>query len=124
MSSDLAYNMQLYFEGFQPDEVLTGSRRKLAFEKERLAAQIAPVNMFCHYLDQSSEEATAQIRDCTYCKCTISDPGAQPWKVSVTWFDCSRMTEARLFYYAKNGTTTTQVVYLTRPVLIQNKRNY
>ena len=38
MSSDLANNMQLYFEGYQPDELISGSRRKLNFEKERLFA--------------------------------------------------------------------------------------
>lgn len=51
--------MQLYFQGYKPEEVIQGSRRKLDFEKERLKNQTSPVNMFCHYLDQSSDEVTA-----------------------------------------------------------------
>lgn len=77
--------MQLYFEGFQPDEIITGSRQKLDFEKERMIAQLEPVNMFCHYLDQNEDEVVALMRECTYCKCTIVDLSAQPWKVSRDW---------------------------------------
>ena len=58
MSAELAYNMELYFEGYEPQKMLENSKRKLNFERERLTNQTQPVNLYCHYLDQSSEEVT------------------------------------------------------------------
>jgi hypothetical protein len=51
LSDDLAYNMQMYYDGYDPRYVLTEAQNKLDFERERLNAQAFDVHTFCHYLD-------------------------------------------------------------------------
>ena len=73
LSDDLAYNMQLYYDGYDPRYILNEAQNKLNFERERLNAQNFDVHTFCHYLEPSSEEVITNTRECTYCKCPVSD---------------------------------------------------
>lgn len=105
LSAELAYNMQLYYEGYDPNTLLKEARQKLDFERERLHRQPCPVNPFSCYLDQSSDEMTVTTRECTYCKCPVSDTQVHSWKVSLIrlLFTMSRMNEALPLFYAINA---------------------
>jgi hypothetical protein len=89
LSADLAYNMQLYYEGYDPHTLLEESASKLAFERERMRNQPFDVEPFSAYLEHTSEEPPIIARQCANCK-ALADNIAAGKVIEKGAFLCSK----------------------------------